>query len=215
MSHDGFMTTEVLPARSFPSWIPWVAGLAAFLLTVLAGGALAGDWVARNVQMRELVTAIEVSEAAMGTVQDQISEAFDTYAAKKNPTDADKDAFDATLSNISANGASSVALAGDKVAAVKLLPWDVAIWDTREAYLAHNLAWQEYLSAAALNPIELTKDQPAINDTFLVFEETISAAVPEPALFDLKARVALLFIDQDPEQDPQGPMQAAGLILAA
>jgi hypothetical protein len=41
MSHDGFMTTEDLPARSFPSWIPWVTGLAAFLLTVLAGGALA------------------------------------------------------------------------------------------------------------------------------------------------------------------------------
>jgi hypothetical protein len=214
MSHDGFMTTDRLPSRAFPSWIPWVAGLAAFLLTLVAGGALAGDWVARNVQLRELVTAIEGSEAAMGVVQDQINEAFDTYA-KKNPTDADKDAFDATLSNIAANGASSVALAGDKVAAVKLLPWDVAIWNSRAAYLEHNLAWQEYLSAAALNPIELTKDQPAINDTFLVFEETIAAAVPDPALFDLDMRVAHLFIELAQAEDSQGPMQAAGLILAA
>lgn len=209
------MTTDGQPARSLPSWIPWVAGLAAFAITVVAGGALAGDWVARNVQMRELVTAIEGSEAAMGTVQDQINEAFDAYTAKKNPTDAQKDAFDATLSNIAANGASSIALAGDKVAAVRLLPWDVALWNSRQAYLDHNLAWQEYLSAAALNPIELTKDQPAINDTFLVFEETITAAVPDPALFDLQARVAHLFIEQAPADAPQGPMQAAGLLLAA
>jgi hypothetical protein len=206
------MSTDGLPARRLPSWIPWVAGLAAFLLTLVAGGALAGDWVARNVQMRELVTAIEGSEAAMGTVQDQISAAFDAYAAKKNPTDADKDAFDATLSNIAANGASSIALAGDKVAAVKLLPWDVAIWNSRQAYLDHNLAWQEYLSAASLNPIELTKDQPAINDTF---EKTITAAVPDPALFDLKKRVAHLFIEQTPADSAQGPMQAAGHLLAA
>jgi transketolase len=209
------MTTDGQPARSFPSWIPWVAGLAAFAITVLAGGALAGDWVARNVQMRELVTAIEGSEAAMGTVQDQINEAFDAYTATKNPTDAQKDAFDAALSNIAANGASSIALAGDKVAAVRLLPWDVGLWNSRQAYLDHNMAWQEYLSAAALNPIELTKDQPAINDTFLVFEETITAAVPDPALFDLPARVAHLFIEQSPEDAPQGPLQAAGLLLAA
>ena len=209
------MTTDGLPSRSFPSWIPWVAGLAAFLVTLVAAGALAGDWAARNVQLRELVTAVEGSEAAMGTVQDQISEAFDAYAAKKKPTDADKDAFDATLSNIAANGASSIALAGDKVAQVKLLPWDVAIWNSREAYLAHNLAWQEYLAAAALDPIELTRDQAAINDTFLEFEKTIVAAVPDPALFDLDMRVAHLFIDQVPTDAPEGPMQAAGLLLAA
>ncbi len=209
------MTTEGLPSRRFPSWVPWVAGLAAFVLTLVAGGALAGDWVARNVQLRELVTAIEGSEAAMGTVQDQISAAFEDYAATKNPTNAQKDAFDATLSNIAANGASSIALAGDKVAAVPLLPWDVAIWNSRQAYLDHNLAWQEYLSAAALNPIELTKDQPAINDTFLIFEKTITAAVPDPALFELKKRVAHLFIEQTPADSPQGPMQAAGLLLAA
>ncbi len=210
------MTTDRPPSRRLPSWIPWVAGLAAFLLTLVAGGALAGDWVARNVQLRDLVVAIEGSESAMGTVQDQISAAFDAYAAKKNPSDADKDAFDATLSNIAANGASSIALAGDKVAAVKLLPWDVAIWNSRQAYLNHNLAWQEYLSAAALDPIELTKDQAAINDTFLVFEKTITAAVPDPALFDLKKRVAHLFIEQAPADAPaQGPMQAAGLHLAA
>lgn len=209
------MTTEGLPVRPFPSWIPWVAGLAAFLVTLVAGGALAGDWVARNVQMRELVTAIEGSEAAMGEVQDQITAAFDAFAAKKNPTDAEKDAFDASLSNIAANGASSIALAGDEVAQVGLLPWDVAIWESRQAYLDHNLAWQEYLSAAALDPIELTKDQPAINDTFVAFENAITAAVPDPALFDLDKRVAHLFIEQAPADSAQGPMQAAGLSLAA
>ncbi|MEY4136336.1 MAG: hypothetical protein RL205_464 [Actinomycetota bacterium] len=209
------MTTDAGPARPFPSWIPWVAGLAAFLITVVAGGALAGDWVARNVQLRDLVTAIEGSEAAMSTVQDQVTAAFDAYAAKKNPTNADKDAFDASLSNIAAAGASSIALAGDKVAAVKLLPWDVAIWNSRQAYLDHNMAWQNYLSAAALDPLELTRDQPAINDTFLAFEKTITAAVPNPALFGLKKRVAHLFIDQAPADAPQGPMQAAGLVLAA
>ena len=192
-----------------------MAALAAFVVTLVAGGALAGDWVARNIQMRELVTAIERSEAAMGTVQDQISEAFDAYASKKNPTDADKDAFDATLSNLAANGASSIALAGDKLAQVKLLPWDVAIWNSRQAYLDHNLAWQEYLTAAALDPIELTKDQDAINDTFLEFERIIIAATPDPALFELDMRVAHLFIEQAPADAPQGPMQPAGLGLAA
>jgi hypothetical protein len=209
------MTNDAPAARRLPSWIPWVAGLAAFTVTLVAGGALAGDWVARNVQLRELVTAIERSEAAMGTVQDQISTAFEAYAAKKNPTDAEKDALDATLSNIAANGASSIALAGDKVAQVKLLPWDVAIWNSRQAYLDHNLAWQEYLSAAALNPIEMTKDQTEVNDTFITFQEIITAAVPDPALFELRKRVAHLFIDQVLGEAPQGPMQAAGLSLAA
>lgn len=209
------MTTDGSSSRRYPAWIPWVAGLAVFLLTLVAGGALAGDWLARNIQMRDLVTAIEGSEAAMGAVQDQIAAAFDDYAAKKKPTDAEKDAFDASLSNIAAAGASSIALAGDKVAQVKLLPWDVAVWNSRKAYLAHNLAWQDYLSAAALNPLELTKTQPAINDTFMAFEKTIMAAVPDPALFALKKRVAHLFIDQSPADSAQGPMQAAGLTLAA
>ena len=211
MGHDWFMSNDGLTSSRLSAWIPWVAGLAAFLLTLVAGGALAGDWVARNIQMRDLVTAIEGSEAAMGSVQDQIAAAFDEYAAKKKPTDAEKDAFDASLSNIAAAGASSIALAGDKVAQVKLLPWDVAIWNSRQAYLDHNLAWQEYLTAAALDPIELTKDQDAINDTFIDFESIIIAATPDPALFDLDMRVAHLFIEQGPADAPQGPMQPAGL----
>lgn len=224
MGHDGQMADETpAPAprpRRTPGWVAVLAGFLAFALILIAGGAVVGDWFARNAQMAQLVTAVEASESEMMLVQQRTDAAFADYAAITKPTTQDKLDLNGRLSDIASEGAGAVTRAGDRVAAVRILPWETRIIEARDAYLAHNLAWQEYLSAAALHPIEFTKDQPAVNDTFVAVEPAMRAAVPDPALFDLNKRVDDIFVEptqdssSDQSQPNPGDLQPASMLAS-
>ncbi len=184
------------------SWIPLVAGALAFVLTLGIGGAVGTDWLARNIEMDRLVTAIEASEAAMGEVKNQVAAVFDQLDASDlegTPTDARTAAAVAELAGIVVDGADSIGAAGRAIAAVNVLPWHTKIKAAQEAYLLHNYAWQAYMHSAAEDPIALTVNQPLVNQSFEDAQEPLESVVPELALFNLQTRVDNIFIEGAPQ----------------
>ncbi len=184
------------------SWIPLVAGALAFVLTLGIGGAVGTDWLARNIEMDRLVTAIEASEATMGEVQNQVATVFDQIDAtdlEGTPTDTQTAAAVAELASIAVDGADSIGAAGRAIAAVNVLPWHTKIKAAQEAYLLHNYAWQAYMLSAAEDPIALTVNQPLVNQSFEDAQQPLESVVPELALFNLQTRVDNIFIEGAPQ----------------
>jgi hypothetical protein len=177
-------------------WLPPVLGIAVFLMTLLGLGMIVGDWTSRNLEMRALVGAVEDSESAMQWTDDQIQQIIQQYGANgKLDAEQQKKAWDA-LSEAAYAGEFAISAAGDVVAGVTVLPWHGDIVRAQDAYLAHNAAWQDYMKAAVDDPALLFKPQPEINNTFDAAQPLMERAVPIPALFDLKARVAEIFAPQ-------------------
>lgn len=192
--------------------MPYVAGAVTFVVVLAGFGVIAGDWFLRNVEMRSLVIAIENSELTMAQTQDSVSSAFDAYGGLDNPDTADREALVTELANVAGYAQLSIADAGEQVAAVLVMPWHTSIIPAQDAYVTHNLAWQDYMGRAAKDPIEFTSTQADVNDTFLAVEPALTAAVPQPPLFDLVNRVAQIFINgyPDPADETGGPTQNAG-----
>jgi len=183
-----------------------VAGAVAFLLTLGIGGAVGTDWLARNIEMDRLVSAIEVSEAAMGEVQDRVVvvlEELDAADLQGAPADAQTDAQTkaavAELAAIAVDGADSIGAAGRAIAAVNVLPWHTEITRAKEAYLLHNYAWQAYMQAAIEDPVAFTVDQPLVNQSFLDSQQPLENAIPDLSLFDLEPRVENIFVEGAPQ----------------
>jgi hypothetical protein len=184
------------------SIIALIAGAVAFLLTLGIGGAVGTDWLARNVEMDRLVTAIEASETAMGGVQDQVRAVFDGLESDDlagAPTDSQTAAAVAELAGIAVEGADSIGAAGRAIAAVNVLPWHTKIEAAKEAYLFHNYAWQAYMQAAIEDPVAFTVNQPLVNESFEDSRVPLEDAVADPDLYDLETRVENIFIDGTPE----------------
>lgn len=188
------------------SWIPLVAGAVAFLLTLGIGGAVGTDWLARNIEMDRLVSAIEASEVTMGVVQERVVvvlEELDAAELQGTQTDAQTDAQTeaavAELAAIAVDGADSIGAAGRAVAAVSVLPWHTEIQTAKEAYLLHNYAWQAYMQAAIEDPVAFTVDQTLVNQSFIDSQEPLEDAIPEPSLFDLEPRVENIFVEGAPQ----------------
>ena len=184
------------------SWIPLVAGAVAFLLTLGVGGAVGTDWLARNIEMDRLVSAIEVSEAAMGEVQDRVAVVFeelDSADLQGEPSDAQTQAAVTQLAEIALDGADSIGAAGRVIAAVNVLPWHTEITAAKEAYLLHNYAWQAYMQAAIEDPVAFTVDQPLVDSSFMDSQQPLEDAIPDLALFDLQLRVENIFIEGAPQ----------------
>lgn len=189
-----------------------MAGAVTFVVVLAGFGVIAGDWFLRNIEMRSLVIAIENSESTMSQTQDSVSSAFDAYGGLDNPVTADREALVTELANVAGYAQLSIADAGDQVASVLVMPWHTTILAAQDAYVTHNQAWQNYMERAAADPIEFTEPQAEVNDTFVAVEPALTAAVPQPALFDLVNRVAQIFIDgyPDPADETGGPTQDAG-----
>lgn len=175
------------------SWMPPVLGFAVFLVTLFGFGIVVGDWASRNLEMRALVSAVEDSESAMEWTDQQIQSIIKEYGANGALTkDQQTKAWDA-LSEAAYDGNLAISAAGAQVANVTVLPWHGDITRAKDAYVAHNQAWQDYMQKAADDPTVLFKDQPEINSTFDAAEPLMKAAVPVPALYDLRARVDEIF----------------------
>lgn len=201
-------SAAVPPAsRKSRTWVPIVAGLVAFFVVLIGAGLVAADWVERNVEMRALVTNVEASEAAMTDVQAAVAAMAVHFDPNTPLTDAERAAVDEELKAIAADGAAAIAAAGGNVAAVTVLPWHRGIIEARDAYVAHNKAWQDYLTAASQDPAEFAKTQDNVNATFAAAEQPMRDAVPVPPLFDLKERIDVIFAPP-PVQDG-GPTQEA------
>jgi hypothetical protein len=198
------------PSRTTPLL---VGGLLA-AIGVLLLGWLVVDWGLRNAEMRALVTAIEGSEQAMSDTQVAVRAAFEPYAGQENLGDDDQEALRDELSQAAATGEAGVAAGGQAVAAIRILPWHGSLQAARDAYLAHNAAWQSYLSSAADDPTAFVQPQDAVNSTWATVQSTLPEALPAPALFGLADRVAAMVTDEEDGDGGGGPQVSAGAALS-
>jgi len=196
------------PSRSEPKatgswihrrWVPWVAGALAFALTLLAGGIVIVDSLWRSVEMRELIARVEASEAVMVALQDSAEIVFEQHGSGQDP-----EKLDSELRDLSATAGPDIAAAGERVAALPIAVWHTDIERARDAYLAHNRAWQEYMDRASESAAEFVAPQPLVNETFFDAEAPFYRAVPVPDIFDLRERVALIFADTAEESGSSG-----------
>jgi len=186
-------------------WVPYVAGAVAFLIVLVGLGLFVGDWAARNLEMRALITQVESSEAAMGDLQSNVQSIFAEYQSAGPLSPEDRTALEAKLTAAAAEGRDAIAKAGEGVAAVRWLAWHRDVRDAQAAYLAHNRAWQDYLGRAAEDPSEFGRPQDAVNETFMAAEDPVRTALPAPVMFNLLQRVDVIFAP--PESS--GPGQQA------
>lgn len=183
-----------VPVTSQPRrWLPPLLGLATFLVVLVALGGVAGDLVARNVEMQSLISSIEQSESAMGDLQAEVQQISSRYESQVPLDDAQRGELDAALMQAAAGGRDAIAAAGAKVEAVRWLAWHRDVQAAQEAYLAHNRAWQQYLDRASRDPAEFARQQDKVNSTFGQAEIDIRAALPLIPLFDLADRIDVIF----------------------
>jgi hypothetical protein len=199
--------TPERPKRKARGWAPIVGGIVTFIVVLFAVGTVTVDWVDRNLEMRQLVTQIEVSEQAMAGTQVDLANAIEVFKAKTTPTDADRADLETALKAAATKGLTGVTNGGDLVQGVKVLPWHSDIKAAQKAYLAHNHAWQDYLGKASKDAAEFSKTQDAVNSTFAEAEQPIRAAVPRPDLFKLAARVQVIYA-ADPTAENGSGQQA-------
>ena len=179
-----------------------VGGVIGFFVLILfsaASLAVIGDLTARTVEMDRLLTAVEASESAMKTAQDQVTAAMEPYASG-SMTDAQRLKLQAELKRIAAEGQAAIGAAGQDVGAVQMLPWHSRILDAQQAYLRHNAAWVAYMTAAADQPDEWFAEQPEVNQSFADAKDPFVRAV---TLFDIGnalGRVKAIFASDQPEE---------------
>jgi hypothetical protein len=189
--------------RAARPWAP-ILGAAITFVVVLVVGAFVVDRVESNVEMRLLVSQIEVSERAMADTQIDVANAIEAFRASDQPTAEDQTAFETALRAAAAKGLTGVTQGGDQVAAVRIVPWHSDIKAAQSAYLDHNHAWQAYLGKAAKDAAEFAHKQDAVNSTFAAAEEPLRNAVPSPDLFDLALRVNVIYAADPAAEDGSG-----------
>lgn len=199
MAQDVQVTQEVLetgeerPSGGMPSWLVWTVGIAALVLLTAANLVVAGELAVRSVEADNLVRAVEQSESAMKATQaefDEVLSAYDTDTL----TDEQREQLRAELSDVAVQGEAAIAATGEGVAEVQILPWHAQLLDAREAYLAHNQAWVDYMAAAAEDPAEWFRPQPAVNDTFADAKLPLVEAVPLFDPLDTLQRIELIYV---------------------
>jgi len=189
-------------------WVPPVAGVLAFLLTLLAGLGVTADWTLRTVEIRALIEGIYESESVMEAFQDA---AFDAVEEHRTAGAQDRGKLDDELSALATVANEELQLAGEQVASLPILPWHRAINEARDAYLAHNIAWQEYTARVIEDPAELLRDQPRVNSTFEDAQQPLLDAIPQPDLLELELDVWVIYM---PPESQSGEVVSASAAAA-
>ena len=193
MSQEVLETGQERPSRGLPSWLVWTVGIAALVLLTAANMVVAGELALRSVEADNLVRAVEQSETAMKTTQAEFDEVLSAYDTE-SLTDEEREQLRTELADVAARGEVAIAAAGEGVAEVQVMPWHAQLLDAREAYLAHNQAWVGYMAAAAEDPGEWFRSQPAVNETFADAKLPLVEAVPLFDPLDTLSRIEVIYV---------------------
>lgn len=184
-------------------WVPPVAGAVAFLLTLVAGLGFAADWALRTSEMRSLISEIYESESVMEAFQEA---AFDAVEEHRTAGPQDRGKLDDELIALAIVANEELQIVGDEIAALPILPWHRAISEARDAYLVHNVAWQDYTARVIEDPAELLRDQPLVNSTFEEAQQPLLDAIPQPDLLELELDVWVIYM---PPESQSGEVVSA------
>lgn len=193
MSQEVLETGQERPRRGLPPWLVWTVGMAVLVLLTAANAVVAGELTTRSIEADSLVRAVEQSEAAMKTTQDEFAAVLDEYDTQ-DLSDDEREQLLGELADVAAQGGAAIASAGEGVADVPILPWHDRIRRAQEAYLAHNQAWVDYMSAAAEDPAEWFRPQPAVNETFADAKLPLVEAVPLLDLLQTLPRIEFIYV---------------------
>jgi len=193
VSQEVLETGQESPRRGVPAGIVWAVGIAALVVITMANVVVAGELALRSLEADNLVSAVEQSETAMKTTQTEFDAALSAYDTE-NLTDEEREQLSADLADVAARGVGAIAIAGEGVAQIEIMPWHTNILDAREAYLAHNQAWVNYMAAAAEDPAEWFRPQPAVNDTFADAKLPLVEAVPFFDFLQTVPRIELIYV---------------------
>jgi hypothetical protein len=188
----------------FRRWLPALVGALVFVLAVGFFGTIAGDTIARNIEMNNLVSAIEDSEAAMSDVQENVTGIAASYSDLLPLSPENQDSLSVALMAAAAQGREQIAAAREEVAGVRWAIWHQDIGRAQEAYLAHNQAWLDYLERASEDAAEFGRPQDEVNSSFVDAETAVRRAVPFIPLFDLPDRVDVIFAEPLPDLSDEG-----------
>ena len=176
-------------------------------LALLAAAIAIGEWAARVDEMNALVGRIEQSELAMTTTGVAVGRVLGPEGLTSGtPT---QDSLD-ELATAAQRGRDAVAQAGQQVEAVPIQPWHHDQLAAQQAYLAHNQAWQDFLTRAATDPSLWYSDDPDIESTWDAMIPLLRAAVPTPSILGIDDRVEAIINDGGGEGDDGGTSGGGG-----
>jgi hypothetical protein len=175
----------------------WVLATVAVLLASVA----VGEWAAKSQEMNRLVDGIEQSESAMTRTMAAVSLAIGPNGSLG---DTDAGAAQEQLKQAAVTGLAGVKAAAERIAAVPIQPWHHDVVAARDAYLAHNSAWQDFLTRAASDPSVWLTDDSKIESTWDALGPVLTDAVPTPAILGLDDRVAAILTNGSPSGDSGG-----------
>ncbi len=181
------------PKRGMPAWVAWTIGGVALIVITLANVVVAGELALRSFEADNLVRAVEQSETAMKTTQADFSDVMSRYDTQ-DLTDDEREQLRADLADVAERGQAAIALEGDRVGLVEIVPWHSELLAAQEAYLAHNRAWVDYMAAAAEDPAEWFRPQPDVNSTFAEAKLPLVEAVPLLDPLRTLQRIELIYV---------------------
>ncbi len=177
-----FVGTATLATRLRRLW--------AFLyVPLLLLACISGDWLLRNLEFEDLLTATEASEAPLHRWNREIHQIFDrgvdSYSA---PAGLEE------MRDTSRGRHRNLLVATNDVEQVRIAPWHSSIARAQQSYERHTQAWSEHLGkwTTFVGP-DLPTADGEIYASFDIAENDFLDALTLFPLFDLRSRVEDIF----------------------
>ncbi|MCB0917356.1 MAG: hypothetical protein KDC39_02170 [Actinobacteria bacterium] len=189
-----------------PSKRPWIIITVIGAVVVLLLCGLVANWALQNASLSSLLSKVQVSEDAMGDVQDEVVRLIEESRAELGPLASNeqlvaqlkRDGNGTRIERASSQGADRVETAGRVIAEQTFPFWLGDVLNVQSVYLDHNRAWVDYLERASGDyTVWLSKDA-MIEPTWVAAKAAIRGAVPLLAWPGVTDQVNNIVEDDEP-----------------
>ena len=151
---------------------------------------ISGDWLLRNLEFEDLVTATEASEAPLHRWNREIHQILDRGVDSYES----ETAWLEVMRDTARERHRTLLVAANVVEQVRVAPWHFSIARAQQSYERHGQAWSEYLGewTAFVGP-DLPTADGEIYASFDIAENHFLDALTLFPVFDLRSRVEDIF----------------------